>query len=151
LTRSVSDSLKTLQRYMGVVAAVSAARDRARRLCLKNLRSIRVHLWLNNPSMDRFLRAAVIAEWRGLPERRTRPDRWQSPADLVPKLMRRLGLRERLHETEVIDAWSKLSANLSPRILRPWLCARAYFTSEFFNRPCITSWNRSPRSKSCEN
>jgi hypothetical protein len=54
------------------------------------------------------LRAAVIAEWRGLPARKTRPDRWQSPADLIPKLMQRLGLRERLHETEVIDAWSKI-------------------------------------------
>src|SRR5438876_257127 len=58
--------------------------------------------------MDRSLRAAVIAEWRGLPERKVRPDRWQSPADVVPKLMQRLGLRERLHETEVIDAWSKI-------------------------------------------
>src|SRR5437016_14242516 len=73
--------------------------------------------------MDRFLRAAVIAEWRGLPERRTRPDRWQSPADLVPKLMQRLGLRERLHETEVIDTWSKIvgefiAAHSAPFALR---------------------------------
>jgi len=35
-------------------------------------------------------------------------DRWQSPAELVPKLIQHLGLRERLHETEVIDAWSKI-------------------------------------------
>src|SRR5207244_12479461 len=48
---------------------------------------------LMNPS----LRAAVIAEWRGLPERRMRADRWQLPAELVPKMMQRLGLRERLH------------------------------------------------------
>jgi predicted nucleic acid-binding Zn ribbon protein len=58
--------------------------------------------------MNPSLRAAVIAEWRGLPERKMRPDRWQAPADLVPKLMQRLGLRERLHETEVIEAWSKI-------------------------------------------
>src|SRR5437660_12641553 len=58
--------------------------------------------------MTPSLRAAVIAEWRGLAERKTRQDRWQSPADLVPKLMQRLGLRERLHETEVIEAWSKI-------------------------------------------
>jgi predicted nucleic acid-binding Zn ribbon protein len=45
---------------------------------------------------------------RGLPEKRTRTDRWQAPADLLPKLMQRLGLRERLHEAEVIDAWSKI-------------------------------------------
>jgi predicted nucleic acid-binding Zn ribbon protein len=69
------------------------------------------------------LRAAVIAEWRGLPERKMRPDRWQAPADLVPKLMQRLGLRERLHETEVIDAWSKIvgefiAAHSAPVALR---------------------------------
>ena len=53
--------------------------------------------------MNPSLRAAVIAEWRGLPEKKMRADRWQSPADLVPKLMQRLGLRER-HETEIIKA-----------------------------------------------
>jgi predicted nucleic acid-binding Zn ribbon protein len=58
--------------------------------------------------MSPSLRAAVIAEWRGLPEKKTRRDRWQAPADVLPKLMQRLGLRERLHETEVIDAWSKI-------------------------------------------
>ena len=73
--------------------------------------------------MTRSLRAAVIAEWRGLPERKMRPDRWQSPAVLVPKLMQRLGLRERLHETEVIDAWSKIvgefiAAHSTPVALR---------------------------------
>jgi len=73
--------------------------------------------------MNRSLRAAVIAEWRGLPERRMRPDRWQAPADVLPKLMQRLGLRERLHETEVIVAWSKIvgdfiAAHSAPVALR---------------------------------
>ena len=73
--------------------------------------------------MNRSLRAAVIAEWRGFPERKTRPDRWQSPAEVIPKLMQRLGLRERLHETEVIDAWSKIvgefiAAHSAPVALR---------------------------------
>jgi predicted nucleic acid-binding Zn ribbon protein len=73
--------------------------------------------------MNRSLRAAVIAEWRGLPERKTRPDRWQSPTEVMPKLMQRLGLRERLHETEVIDAWSKIvgdfiAAHSAPVALR---------------------------------
>jgi predicted nucleic acid-binding Zn ribbon protein len=73
--------------------------------------------------MNRSLRAAVIAEWRGLPERKMRPDRWQSPAEVIPKLMQRLGLRERLHETEVIDAWSKIvgdfiAAHSAPVALR---------------------------------
>ena len=73
--------------------------------------------------MTPSLRAAVIAEWRGLPERKMRTDRWQSPAELVPKLMHRLGLRERLHEREVIDAWSKMvgefiAAHSTPFALR---------------------------------
>jgi hypothetical protein len=58
--------------------------------------------------MNAALRAAVIAEWRGLPQRKARPDRFQGTAELLPKIMQRLGLRERLHETEVIDAWSKI-------------------------------------------
>src|SRR6266536_2746649 len=54
--------------------------------------------------MNRSLRSAVIAEWRGLPERKMRPDRWQSPA-------------------EVIDAWSKIvgefiAAHSAPVTLR---------------------------------
>src|SRR2546425_5785197 len=73
--------------------------------------------------MKSSLRAAVIAEWRGLPERKMRPDRWQLPAELVPKMMQRLGLRERLHETEVIDTWSKIvgefiAAHSAPFALR---------------------------------
>jgi predicted nucleic acid-binding Zn ribbon protein len=73
--------------------------------------------------MSPSLRAAVIAEWRGLPEKKARTERWQSPADVVPKLMQRLGLRERLHETEVIDAWSKIvgefiAAHSAPVALR---------------------------------
>ena len=73
--------------------------------------------------MNPSLRAATIAEWRGLPERLCASDRWQSPGDLLPKLMQRLGLRERLHETEVIEAWSKIvgdfiAAHSAPVALR---------------------------------
>ena len=73
--------------------------------------------------MDRSLRAAVIAEWRGLPEKKKPADRWKAPGDLLPKLMQRLGLRERLHETEVIEAWSKIvgefiAAHSAPVALR---------------------------------
>jgi len=73
--------------------------------------------------MNAALRAAVVAEWRGLPERRPRPDRWQAPAELLPKLMQKLGLKERLHETEVIDAWAGIvgdfiAAHSTPVALR---------------------------------
>src|SRR5213596_1131070 len=69
--------------------------------------------------MSPSLRAAVIAEWRGLPEKKMRADRWQVPADLVPKLMQRLGLRERLHETEVIEAWSKIVGEVIAALSAP--------------------------------
>jgi predicted nucleic acid-binding Zn ribbon protein len=73
--------------------------------------------------MSRSLHAAVIAEWRGFHERKQPVDRWQSPAELVPKLMQRLGLRERLHESEVIDTWGKIvgefiAAHSAPVALR---------------------------------
>ena len=73
--------------------------------------------------MNAALRAAVVAEWRGLPQRKLQPDPWQSPAELMPRLMQRLGLRERLRETEVIDAWSKIvgdfiAAHSTPVALR---------------------------------
>jgi predicted nucleic acid-binding Zn ribbon protein len=54
------------------------------------------------------LRATVIAEWRGLPEKKLRPDRWQATADLLPKIMQRLGLAERLHENEVLETWANV-------------------------------------------
>src|SRR5436190_11846675 len=73
--------------------------------------------------MNPSLRTAVIAEWRGLPQRKLQPDRWQSPAELMPRLMQRLGLRERLRENEVIEAWSKIvgdfiAAHSTPVALR---------------------------------
>src|SRR5436305_10639025 len=72
-----------------------------------------------NPS----LRARVIAEWRGLPEESIPHKRWAVPADVLPKLMQRLGLKERLHESEVMEAWSKIvgdfiAAHSSPVALR---------------------------------
>lgn len=58
--------------------------------------------------MNAALRAAVLAEWRGSPEKRTRPDCWHAPGDLLPRLLKELGLSERLHEAEVIDAWKQI-------------------------------------------
>ena len=73
--------------------------------------------------MNPSLRAAAIAEWRGLPDKKIRPDHWEAPAEILPKLMQRLGLKERLHEAEVIDAWAKIvgefiAAHSAPVALR---------------------------------
>ena len=58
--------------------------------------------------MNAALRATVVTEWRGLPEKKASPDRWQTSAEVIPGLMKRLGLRERLHEAEVAEAWSTI-------------------------------------------
>lgn len=58
--------------------------------------------------MNAALRARVLAEWRGLPEAKTRPDKWQTPGDVLPQLMQKIGLRERLQESEVIGAWVQI-------------------------------------------
>jgi len=73
--------------------------------------------------MNAALRAAVIAEWRGLPDRKGRADRWQAPGEVLPKLMQQLGLSERLHETEVMEAWAHtvgefIAAHSAPVSLR---------------------------------
>lgn len=73
--------------------------------------------------MSPSLRAAVLAEWRGLPSPPTRPDRARSAAELVPKVMQKLGLAERLLESEVAKAWKEIvgefiAAHSSPMALR---------------------------------
>jgi predicted nucleic acid-binding Zn ribbon protein len=69
------------------------------------------------------LRDTVIAEWRGLPEPKPRPDRWRATAELLPALMQKLGLRERLHENDVMEAWAGtvgefIAAHSAPVALR---------------------------------
>jgi predicted nucleic acid-binding Zn ribbon protein len=54
------------------------------------------------------LRAEVIAEWRGLPAKKARPDRCHAVGDLLPAVMQKLGLKERLHESEILQAWQSL-------------------------------------------
>ena len=58
--------------------------------------------------MNSALRAAVLREWRGLPPAHQSRDRWQQTAELLPALMQKLGLKERLRESEIIDAWGSI-------------------------------------------
>ena len=101
--------------------------------------------------MNAALRAAVIAEWRGLPQKKIQPDRWQSPSELMPRLMQRLGLRERLRETEVIDAWSRIVGDFIAAHSTPVALREGNSTFASFNPRCTTSSNKSPSPKSCEN
>lgn len=76
--------------------------------------------------MNPSLRARVIAEWRGLPDRKLRHDRWQSIGAMVPNVMKQLGLADRLRESEIIEAWSHIvgdfiAAHSAPVSLRDGL------------------------------
>jgi predicted nucleic acid-binding Zn ribbon protein len=58
--------------------------------------------------MNHSLRRRVIAEWRGLPSEMPPPDRARSAAEVLPKVMQKLGLDERLREAEVVGAWTTI-------------------------------------------
>ena len=74
-------------------------------------------------AMNPSFRARVIAEWRGLPGKTVTHNRWTAPSEVLPDLMKRLGLKERLHENEIQEAWSKIvgefiAAHSAPVALR---------------------------------
>ena len=54
------------------------------------------------------LRARAIAEWRGLPETPFPEDTAKPIGDALAKVMKGLGLSERLHEEEVWGAWKEI-------------------------------------------
>ena len=54
------------------------------------------------------LRRRALAEWRGLDEPRPKADRCSSVADLLQKVMPKLGLGERLGEQQVTAAWREV-------------------------------------------
>lgn len=54
------------------------------------------------------LRQRVLAEWRGLPQHQSAPDRGQAVGDILGEVMRKLGLKERLTEAQIIGAWQDI-------------------------------------------
>lgn len=65
----------------------------------------------------------MIAEWRGLPERAPSRDTAQPVGGPLGKVMKALGLSERIHEEDVKQAWQEvvgefLAAHSSPSALR---------------------------------
>lgn len=58
--------------------------------------------------MNRQLRERILAEWRGLPQRLPPPDRTVSVADGLKKVMKDLGLGERLKEAEMQQCWKEI-------------------------------------------
>jgi len=54
------------------------------------------------------LRAKVLSEWRGYREKPAQPDRTQAVGDTLEKVMRQLGLAERLTEGQILAAWKEI-------------------------------------------
>ena len=54
------------------------------------------------------IRKRVLEDWRGLPEQPTRPERCVLAADALKRLLRKLGLSERLNEQEIQAAWREI-------------------------------------------
>lgn len=54
------------------------------------------------------IRKRVIEDWRGLPEEAKSRERCVPAADALKKLLRKLGLSERLNEEEIRVAWREI-------------------------------------------
>ena len=54
------------------------------------------------------IRKRVLEEWRGLPEEPARRERCATASDALKKLLRKLGLTERLNEHEIRNAWREI-------------------------------------------
>jgi hypothetical protein len=67
------------------------------------------------------LRARVIAEWRGLPERPFPADTSKPIGSVLEKVMADLGLGQRIREEEVRAAWREMVGDgvLHVRVLQP--------------------------------
>ena len=54
------------------------------------------------------IRRQVLEEWRGLPEEPIPRERCVRTSDALKKLLRKLGLSERLNEQEIRSAWREI-------------------------------------------
>lgn len=60
------------------------------------------------PAMTSDFRARALAEWRGYRERPEKEDRTQAVAQALEKVMRQLGLDDRLTEAQILGAWKEI-------------------------------------------
>jgi predicted nucleic acid-binding Zn ribbon protein len=54
------------------------------------------------------IRKRVLEEWRGLPEEPERRERCLPASEALKKLLRKLGLSERVNEQEIRAAWGEI-------------------------------------------
>lgn len=58
--------------------------------------------------MKSSFRNFVLSEWRGLPQPSDEPDRCENIADVLKRILPKLGLKDRLDEQDVADAWHEI-------------------------------------------
>jgi predicted nucleic acid-binding Zn ribbon protein len=61
--------------------------------------------------MNPQMRARVIADWRGLPERPFPTDSWVPIGSVLEKVVGQLGLSKRLREEEILLAWREVAGD----------------------------------------
>jgi predicted nucleic acid-binding Zn ribbon protein len=69
---------------------------------------MRAFFFLPHLTMNPSLRSSILSDWRGLPQKEPRPDRTKSVADSIKDVLLKLGLKERLTEAEIIEAWKEI-------------------------------------------
>ena len=69
--------------------------------------------------MKRTLREQVLAEWRGVSEPASLPERTVSVKELIAQLAPKLGLQNRLREEEMLAAWNEIVGEFFAQHSRP--------------------------------
>jgi hypothetical protein len=54
------------------------------------------------------LRTKILSEWRGYREKSVAPDRGQAVSEALEKVMKTLGLQDRLTESQILNAWREI-------------------------------------------
>jgi predicted nucleic acid-binding Zn ribbon protein len=78
--------------------------------------------------MNPRIKARILEEWRGLPETPFPKDTAKSVSLLLPSLLGKLGLQERIREEEILSCWREivgefLAQHASPAGLRDGVLA----------------------------
>lgn len=69
--------------------------------------------------MDPKTRQRALSEWRGYWEPRPRPERQKMVGEVLPDLMKKLGLGERYSEQEMQEAWIEIVGEFLSNHSRP--------------------------------
>ncbi|HEY5793004.1 MAG TPA: DUF721 domain-containing protein [Chthoniobacterales bacterium] len=69
--------------------------------------------------MKRSFRSFVLSEWRGLPQPDGEPDRCVPISEVLKQILPKLGLKDRLDEQEIQDAWHEIVGDFLANHAKP--------------------------------